>query len=146
MQLTFLPEINRDQTKKNVESALEKYKMFLLMDPEDIQPKITTTFQLTPPTYTNEFHSTTEDVAIKRGDMETERKRFINRVLKAVNRLNYEERTVIITRYLTDEDVFDYETYNQLGYSESKYYRVRARSFYKLAFILHIEVYEKGVV
>lgn len=146
MQMTMLPEIERVETKENVETVLEKYKMYLLMDPEELQPKITTTFQLTPPTFTNAFHSTTEEVAIKRVDMDNARKSFISRIMRAVNRLNYEERSIIITRYLTDEDMFDYEVYNQIGFSESKYYKVRARAFYKLALTLRIEVYEKGGV
>ncbi|MEI3612927.1 hypothetical protein [Pseudogracilibacillus sp. SO30301A] len=35
MQLSFLPKIDRDEIKKNVEVALEKYQIMLLMDPED---------------------------------------------------------------------------------------------------------------
>jgi len=38
--------------------------------------------------------------------------------------------------------MYDYELYNEMGMSESKYYRLKARTFYKLAFILRIEVYK----
>lgn len=145
MQMTFnLPEIDREATKRIVETTLENYRMYLLMDPEDMQPKVTSSFKLTPPTNTNKFHSTTEDVAIKRIEMDIKRRRVIRSIERAVNRLNYEERTAIIKRYLTDEDVFDYEVYNELGYSERKYYRIKSRAFYKLAFILRIEVYKEG--
>lgn len=142
MQLTFnLPEIDRDATRKKVETALENYRMYLLMDPLDIQPKITATFKITPPTNTNKFNSDTENVAIERVEIERKRRKYIKKIQRAVNRLNYEERSAIIKRYLTEDDVFDYEVYNDLGYSERKYYRIKSRAFYKLAFILRIEVY-----
>ena len=36
-----------------------------------------------------------------------------------------------------------YELYNEMGMSESKYYRIKSRAFYKLAFALRIEVYKQ---
>lgn len=145
MQLTFLPEIDRDETKKNVEAALEKYKIMLLMDPEELEPKITATFKLASSAPTNEFHSTTEDVAIKRIEQSDARRKYIGRIKNAVNRLSYHERSIIINRYLHGEDVFDYEVYNELGFSESKYYRIKSDAYYKLAFMLKIVVYKEGV-
>ncbi|WP_241964521.1 ArpU family phage packaging/lysis transcriptional regulator [Paraliobacillus zengyii] len=144
MQMNFnLPKINRLQTRNAVESILEKYKFFLLMDPEELQPKITASFTITPPTMNNQFHSSTEDIAIKRIDHEKKRRDFIRWVQRSVNRLAYQERTVIINRYLQEDDIYDYEVYNDLGFSERKYYRIKSRAFYKLAFIMHIEVYEE---
>ena len=143
MQLTFLPEIDRDATKKNVDSALEKYQIMLLMDPEEYEPKITASFRLAPPSPTNEFHSTTEDVAIQRIDVTEKRRNYITKIRTAVNRLSYQERLIIINRYLKSDDVFDYEVYNELGFSESKYYRIKSDAFYKLAFMLRIVVYKE---
>jgi ArpU family phage transcriptional regulator len=79
---------------------------------------------------------------IDKVDFERERDEYIELVLKAVNRLAYKERELNIRRYLEDEEEFDYEIYNQIGYSESRYYRLKARNFYKLAFLLSIEVYK----
>lgn len=144
MQLTFeLPEIDREATRNAVESILDKYRMYLLMDPEDNEPKITSTFKLVPSAPSNQFHSSTEDTAIKKIDQEKKRKDFISRIQRAVNRLAYQERSIIINRYFKEDDIFDYEVYNQLGFSERKYYRIKARAFYKLALILKIEVYEE---
>ncbi|MDY0396798.1 ArpU family phage packaging/lysis transcriptional regulator [Virgibacillus halophilus] len=143
-QLTFkLPEIDRDATRSEVEKMMEQYKISLLMDPEDEQPKITSAFRLVPAGPNNQFQSTTEDVAVKRLEMERKRKEIISKIQKAVNRLNFQERSVIIKRYLTEDDVYDYEVYNELGFSERKYYRIKSRAFYKLAFILRIEVYKQ---
>jgi ArpU family phage transcriptional regulator len=141
-QMSFvLPEIDRDATKKAVEAAFEKYRFYLLTIPEERLPKLTATYSLVPPTNTNEFHSTTEDIAIKNMDFERERDAYIEWVRRAVNRLAPEEREIIVKRYLQDEEIFDYEIYNEIGYSERRYYRLKARIFYKLAFLLRIEVY-----
>jgi ArpU family phage transcriptional regulator len=142
-QMSFvLPEIARDATKKAVEAAFEKYRFYLLTIPEERLPKLTATYSLVPPTNTNEFHSTTEDIAIENVDFERERENYIEWIRRAVNRLAIKEREIIVKRYLQDEEIFDYEIYNEIGYSERRYYRLKARIFYKLAFILRIEVYK----
>ncbi|MEN2465924.1 ArpU family phage packaging/lysis transcriptional regulator [Ornithinibacillus sp. JPR2-1] len=140
-----LATIDKVATRDAVEKELEKYRMYLLMDPEENEPKITSQFKLVSSTPSNQFHSSTEDTAIKRLDIERKRKEFIRRIQRAVNRLAYQERSLIIQRYLTGDEVYDYEVYNDLGFSESKYYRIKSRAFYKLALILRIEVYiEEG--
>ncbi len=142
-QLQFkLPEIDRELTKKAVESALEKYRFYLLTIPEEKLPRITASYSLIPPSNTNEFHSSTEEVVIDRIDGERERIEYIERIRRAVNRLGIRERELIIKRYLEEDEVFDYEIYNELGMSERKYYRLKARIFYKVAFILKLEVYK----
>lgn len=144
MNISFnLPEINRKETRDRVEAALEKYKIMLLMDPEELEPKITSTFHLAKSS-TNEKHSKTEDTAIKKINIEMDRENYIKKIIKAVNRLSFLERKIIIKRYLTDEDVYDYEVYNELGLSESKFYRIKSDAFYKLAFLLNIVVYKEG--
>lgn len=143
-QLTFnLPEIDRDATRNQVESALEKYKMYLLMDPSELEPKITSSFKLVPAAPNNQFHSSTEDTAVKKMDQEKHRKEYLMKIQKAVNRLAFQERSIIINRYLDNDEVYDYEVYNDLGFSERKYYRIKARAFYKLAFIMRIEIYKQ---
>lgn len=126
-----------------MESALEKYKIMLLMDPGELEPKITATFKLAATAPTNEFHSTTEEVVIEKIDQEEKRCKYIRQIKNDVNRLSYQERQVIIKRYLNEDDIYDYKVYNEFGYSERKYYRIKARAFYKIAFILRIEVYKK---
>lgn len=144
MQLSFkLPEIDRDATKEKVEAELENYKVCLLMDPSDLEPTVTASFKLVPGAPNNQFHSSTESVAVNRMEQEKERKELISRIQRAVNRLSYQERSIIINRYLNDDDIYDYEVYNELGYSERKYYRIKSRAFYKLAFILRIEIYKQ---
>jgi ArpU family phage transcriptional regulator len=141
-QMSFrLPTIDKDATRDAVDAELEKYRMYLLMDPEENEPKITSQFKLVSTAPSNVFYSTTEDTAIKKIDQERKRQDFINKIQRAVNRLAYQEREIMIKRYLTEDEVYDYEIYNDIGISERKYYRIKSRAFYKLALILRIEVY-----
>ncbi|WP_368492854.1 ArpU family phage packaging/lysis transcriptional regulator [Geobacillus thermodenitrificans] len=143
-QLSFkLPEIDREKTKEAVEAALEKYRFYLLTIPEERLPKVTATYSLVPPAHTNAFHSSTESAVIDKVDFEREREKYIDWICRGVNRLNRKERELIVKRYLNDEMMYDYELYNDMGMSERQYYRMKARAFYKLAFILRIEVYKK---
>ncbi len=134
----MLPEIDRKATKKAVEAALEKYRIFLLTLKLDQLPKVTQHYSLVP-AKTNKLHSSTEEIAIRNADYE----QYIQRIVEAVNRLDYWERAIIIQRYMNGEEVFDYAVYNELGMSHRHYYRLKSRAFYKLAFALEIEVYRK---
>ena len=75
-QLDFqLDQINRvetKQTKKNVEKALEKYRIMLLTQELDRLPKVTQDFSIVPPAKTNKFYSSTEDAAVANADYERE--------------------------------------------------------------------------
>jgi ArpU family phage transcriptional regulator len=108
----------------------------------DQLPRVTQHYSLVPPSNTNKFHSSTEERDISNSDYERKRSEYIKRVAMAVNRLGYWERAILIRRYMTEDDVYDYEVYNDLGMSERKYYRIKSRAFYKLAFALRIEVYK----
>lgn len=142
-QMSFLRDVDGEKTKAAVEAALERYRMYLLTVPDEFLPRVTQTFSLVPPSNTNEFYSSTESVAIQKVDFEQQRAEYIERMRRAVNRLNKIERELIVKRYMSFEESYDYEVYNDMGISESKYYRLREKSFYKLAFALRIEVYKE---
>lgn len=143
MQLEFnLPAIDRDETKKAVESILERYQMYSLQVNLDRLPAITAKYTLMP--FSNSLpSSSTESAAIANVDYEQERTRYIEWVVRAVNRLTYVERSIVITRYLSDDAPFHYEAYTELNMSERNYFRLKARALYKLAFALKVEVYEE---
>lgn len=141
--MSFLRDVDGEKTKAAVEAALERYRMYLLTVPDEFLPRVTQTFSLVPPSNTNEFYSSTESVAIQKVDFEQQRAEYIERMRRAVNRLNKIERELIVKRYMSFEESYDYEVYNDMGISESKYYRLREKSFYKLAFALRIEVYKE---
>ena len=141
-QLSLLRDTDGEKTKDEVEKHFSDYRMYLLTAPDEIMPKVTQTFSIEPPSRTNTFYSATESTAIERVDYEQERNSFIERTHKAVNRLSTRERELVTKRYLTIEDVYDYDVYNEMGVSETTYYRIREKAFYKLAFSLQVVVYK----
>lgn len=134
--------IDRKATKNEVKKVLEKYRLFLLAEEQERHPKITSEYSLVPPSKTNKFYSSTERAAIENVDRENERSEYITTISAAVNRLDFSERAILIQRYLTKGEVYDFEVYNDLGFSERKYYRLKNRAFNNLAFALKIEVYK----
>ena len=143
-QLSLLiPEIDRDATQSNVEKAIAKYRYYSLQMEDEFLPKITASYSMVPPTNTNEFHSSTEDAAIRHTDFERERMEYLTRFAKAVNRLSVREREAFILKYMGDEELYDYEVYNHLGMGETYYYtKFKPRMFYKFAIAMRIEVYK----
>lgn len=143
MQLQFnLPEIDREKTKQAVEQALETYRLYSLQVHLDKLPSITASYSLAPAS-SNIPSSSTEQAAIANVEYEQQRVNYLNWIVRAVNRLSKVEREIIVRRYLEETEVFDYQIYNDIGMSESSYYRLRGRTFYKLAFALKIEVYKE---
>lgn len=142
MQLQFnLPEIDREKTKQAVEQALETYRLYSLQVQLDKLPSITASYSLAPASSLPS--SSTEQAAIANVEYEQQRVNYLNWIVRAVNRLSKVEREIIVRRYLEETEVFDYQIYNDIGMSESSYYRLRGRTFYKLAFALKIEVYKE---
>ncbi|GGC97777.1 ArpU family phage packaging/lysis transcriptional regulator [Pontibacillus salipaludis] len=143
-QMSFeLPKIKRRETREKVESALEKYQIYKLMEPLDVSTKITSSFKDVPSCSSGTNHSKTEAVAIHKVDQEAHREKYMRWIERALKRLNRKEEAVINKLYMEEDDVFDYEAYNELGFSERTFYRIKSDAFYKLAFILKIAVYDE---
>lgn len=64
----------------------------------------------------------------------------IQPITEAIDRLGRLERELIKKRYMEDDEIYDFEVVGMLNLSERKYYRVKSRAFYKLAFWLELEV------
>ncbi|UAL49740.1 ArpU family transcriptional regulator (plasmid) [Sutcliffiella horikoshii] len=118
-----IPLKSKKKIQKTVEGAIDTYRMCLLTFPLEKQPKITASYSLVPPSNNNDFYSSTEEIAITRVDQYRERENYINEFQKALNKLAESERKGIILRYLGEEELYDYEVYNQLGMSETFYHQ-----------------------
>ncbi|MGG4405819.1 ArpU family phage packaging/lysis transcriptional regulator [Geobacillus stearothermophilus] len=71
-----------------------------------------------------------EDAVIKRMDFGRECDEYMKKMRGEANWLNRLERELIVKRYLTLEEPYDYDVYNEMGMSERQYYRIKARAFY----------------
>ena len=141
-----LASIDRKATKEKVEEKLEQYRLMLLTEELEYLPKVTQNFSLVPSGHTNQFHSTTEDAAIRNAEYLKVRRDFLRKIQNAVNRLSYKERAIIIKKYMSIEHVFDYEVYGELHMAERTYHRYKSSAFYNLAFALKLTVYEEQEV
>jgi len=137
-----LAEINRKATKKAVEKELEKLQLLWTTSPSEEVPSITTSYSLTPPTNTNLTNSAVESAAIENADREQARKKYIQSMINCINRLSPEERALIIMEYLDSRFKYNYEIFNELHVSESHFYNIKNRAYYKIALMLRIEVYK----
>lgn len=139
-----LPDIDGKQTKRQVEQKLSEFRMYLLQLSLDKLPSVTAKYSLTPPT--GGFNgSSTESAAIDNVDYERKRSDEMERMIRAINRLPFKERSLIVQRYCGEEELFDYEVYEQMNLSHRQYYRTKQNAFYRLAFALRIVAYKEVV-
>ncbi|PFW87232.1 ArpU family transcriptional regulator [Bacillus pseudomycoides] len=150
-QLSFLPKIDRSATQEKLEGVLESVRIYRQFGMIRKEMKVTPSYEVRYHGPTHDVGKPLEDVAIA-NVQQSEREEWLEkmsfRIDQALNRFGNglagrNQRDIIIKRYLEDEDICDYMVYNELGMSERTYRRVKARAFYKLAFALRLEVYEK---
>lgn len=145
MRKEYLPKINAKETKKKVEKALYRYRDYLITLPVYLLPKVTASYSITPPSITNEFHSSTEDAALERIEYEKERDQYLNEMHDAVNSLKESERHIIIKKYMQNGEIgYDREIMMDLGLGKTRYSEVKGEAILRLAFALKIEVYKKS--
>ncbi|MBW3492051.1 ArpU family phage packaging/lysis transcriptional regulator [Bacillus sp. FDAARGOS_1420] len=143
-QLTFkMPVLDEEETKNEVEKVFEEYRMYLSKMPSDILPKVTASYSIVPPSVTNEFNSSTENIAIERLQYEMAREKCMNWVHRAVNRLPKRERKIIYMYYMEEEKGYDPDIMDEVKLGKTKYYKLKGRAILRLAFNLKKEVYQK---
>lgn len=65
-QLSFkMPVVDGKRTKQAVEQVFEVYRQYLATMPGDISPKVTSSYSIIPPSCTNAFHSSTEEITTR---------------------------------------------------------------------------------
>ncbi|MBA2876496.1 ArpU family phage packaging/lysis transcriptional regulator [Thermaerobacillus caldiproteolyticus] len=93
-QLSFLRDTNGEKTNEAIETAFEKYRMYMLTIPGEFLSRVAQTYSLVLPSDTNAFYSSTENAAIKKADFERERDEHMERICSEVNKLNAIERGI----------------------------------------------------
>lgn len=136
-----IKEIDKNKTIKKSLQALGKYRMLMLAVDDEYLPKVTATYSLTPPSNTNMFHSSTEDI-IEFVDREQERDTYMKLLWKGINRMPVESRELIVNKYMGRDKLYDFEVYNQMGISKPKFDRKKQEALINLALSLKIAVYQ----
>ncbi|MGE6617721.1 ArpU family phage packaging/lysis transcriptional regulator [Bacillus mycoides] len=143
-QLSFkMPVLDEEETKNEVEKMFEEYRMYLSQMPSDILPKVTASYSIVPPSVTNEFNSSTENIAIERVQYEMARDKFMNWVHRAVNRLPKRERQIIHMYYMEEEKGYDPDIMDEVRLGRTTYYKVKGKALLRLAFSLRKEVFKQ---
>jgi len=140
-QMVFPWEIDREATRQRVEEHLETARIYQQIGFVRREMRNTTSLE---PRYhgpTNYIGKPAEETATWNVDAEERLKEITERVQKAVGRLGKLERQIIEKRYLEGDEVYDYNVYTELHMSERKYYRLKSKAIYKLAFMLRLEVF-----
>ncbi|MET1176969.1 ArpU family phage packaging/lysis transcriptional regulator [Peribacillus simplex] len=140
-----LPELDRRETQKAVEEALEKYRLFKYLIFEEREASITASAEIRYHGPTNQTGDQTGSIAIYNAEQQAYRKGFCERLERAVSRLPKLERFLIEERYMQEESDYltDYNVYCfkfQPSISEGTYTKIRWKAFYKLALNLNIAV------
>ncbi|MEK0220878.1 ArpU family phage packaging/lysis transcriptional regulator [Bacillus proteolyticus] len=143
-QLSFkMPVLDEEETKNEVEKVFEEYRMYLSQMPSDILPKLTASYSIVPPSVTNEFNSSTENVAIERVQYEMARDKFMNWIHRAVNRLPKRERQIIYMYYMEEDKGYDPDIMDEVKLGRTTYYKVKGKALLRLAFSLRKEVFKQ---
>jgi ArpU family phage transcriptional regulator len=140
-----LPELDRKKTKAAVESALEHYRICKYLTFEERETSITASTEERFHGPTNVTSDQTSSIATYNVDEQERRKRYCERVERAVHHLPKMERFLIEERYMSQDADYltDYKVYCfkfQPPISEKTYSKIRWQAFYKLALNLNIAV------
>lgn len=143
-QITFeLPELDRKLTQAAVEAALEKYRLYKSITSDEREAQTTAAWSDSPKGYTGTTSDQTSNIAIHNVDSQEYRKRYCERMERAVKKLPMKERILITERYLNIDCDYDYVVYNHVldpPIGETTYYKRKWKAFYKIALTLNIQV------
>jgi ArpU family phage transcriptional regulator len=143
-QFVFQKEIDKEATRRRVEQYLETARIYRQIGFVRREMKVTATLEPRYHAKTNAVGKPAEKTAVWNVDNEARIRDIEERVEHAVARLGSLEKQIIEKRYLGDEDVFDYDVYTELHLSERKYYRLKSKALFKLAYMLHLEVFDES--
>ncbi|MBM7592270.1 ArpU family phage packaging/lysis transcriptional regulator [Brevibacillus fulvus] len=144
-QISFLPKIDRKETQRRVEEALETTRIYKQIGFVRRQLSSTSSYEPRFHGPTNKTSDPAGDIATWNVDQEERLRKMTERVEWAVSRLPAKLRMLIQKRYLESEDALDYVVCSELNMSKRTYEREKPRAIYMLAFMLKLEVIDNDV-
>jgi ArpU family phage transcriptional regulator len=131
--------VNVSQTIEKVIKELGDYQQAKLTLECNNLPSITAAYELVSTGPNNQFHSKVESHV-----EETEQlQETVNRVVNAINRLEFEDRKLIYEKYIASREVQDKHLATKLNYSSTTYYRKRKKALVALGHSLKVVVYDR---
>ncbi len=139
IELFDYPELNYKATKRAVMKVIWRYKNALNKLYLKSEPRLTPQYTITPPSFTNEFHSSTEDAALWGDTVGKKFKDYVNRVDEALNSIPATNRIVIYRSLIQEQS--DIKIGSELNYSEFTIRDLRTEGIKQLAYALGVDVY-----
>ncbi|HAK0910551.1 TPA: hypothetical protein H1608_002790, partial [Listeria monocytogenes] len=93
-------DINYIQTVRAIKKFFKDYLMLRVMAGSHKLPNITSTYKITPPDFSNEFHSKVEEAAIHNVDNVHAAQEAIKRYDAILNQLNHIHRKILFEKYI----------------------------------------------
>jgi len=119
MQMTFFPEIDAENTKRNAKRKLKEYPRWRRVANDVNGQKITATYTFEPRQAHGNPSKPVERLAINRVDAESE----LEAIEYAINNLlNPTHRRILFEKYLYAGKRYDFEIYSNLYLSEASFY------------------------
>ncbi|EJE1215426.1 hypothetical protein M4H13_002074 [Listeria monocytogenes] len=140
-QLFKLPQvedIDYIETVRAVRSFFKDYLMLRVIAGDRKLPTMTTTYKITPPNFSNEFHSKVEDAAIHNVDKVHVAQEAVKKYDAIFNQLCHIHRKILIEKYIYDYQ--DKKIMLDIPYEERQYKREKRKAVIELATTLNIAV------
>lgn len=140
IELFDYPELDYKATKKAVMRVIAKYKNSLNKLYLKSEPRITPQYTIVPPSFTNQFHSSTEDAALWADTHGKRHKEFVDLVNDALNQLPATNRLVIYRSLIQEQS--DIKIGLEMNYSEFRIRDFRVEGIRLLSYALGVDKYE----
>lgn len=114
----FLEELNEEITKNNVNNLLSQYQRIKRLAGNS-SPNITSTYSVVPRSYTGETSNPTSDLVQLREKAQTQ----LKEIEVALKSISADARDRLYFKYISDDQKYDYEIYNNQNISKDTYYR-----------------------
>lgn len=129
-------EVDEEKTKKNVNAVLQVYRSLARIADDDCLPKVTASYEFDMPSSSS---GTIQDKMAEGLARKISAEQEIQKIAKAMNKLNAYQRKLLYDRYIHKQELSDIMLYMDSGMSERTYYRELNRSLMSFA-----ESYENG--
>lgn len=126
--------IDKNATKENVDELLSLYRRLARMADEEFIPKMTATYS-----FEIKGSGGTSDSLGEAISRSVSAQQEINKIMKAVNKLNSYQRQLLFEKYIKRRQQTDIMIYIGLNMSESTFYRELEKAQLEFA-----EAYEEG--
>lgn len=126
------PEIDKEQTIKNVDKFLKKYHTIRRLSGNDIPQRLTSIITDTPSTGTHNNHALEDKIANK-----IDCEQIFLDINLAISKLDKDSQNLIWGKYIASDRYTDYDYYSKMCISKSTYYEWLNRARIEFAEAYH---------